>query len=511
MLKDSESTGQNAPLEPLSVTRTNNVESAATQQSKDILFRMMEVGYWLIIGFSLLTYGAVDTTAVAAVTIFTFLYLPVVVVGNRGIPDHIRGLFFVASLTLAAAVSWAHFQALPSYSSAFADLVWNQTGGLLADSIRRTVSLTPGDAPTGIMKLALPFAVFILTLLLFNNDHRASHGLRMLAFGGGALAIFAVLQFTIAPRSLLFGQKTFYVDSLTAPFVNRNTAATFYGVLLLILTALLLKCWRSLDVSRGRMLATAFDLQHSFMVRRTWLIAFLTLVVLAALLLTRSRAGVGSTAVAVSFFLVISTLADPRKRKTSETKALVKSWLVAALMLLIVVAVFGTFAGQAMLRAKESGLTDSRFCILPGIMRMLSETWPMGAGLTSFRDVFPAYRDPACGLGGVFDRAHNVYLEAILGLGAMGVAMIVITITALASVFVHGIRKRRRFRFAGILGLSVLLLVMLHSAIDFSLQIPGFAVWFASASGILAALCSLPPNRNMRRLRPIDFSVASAR
>lgn len=503
MLKDRQSAGPHAPLEPLSVKRTNNVESADTQQSKDFSFWMMEAGYWLIIGFSLLTYGAVDTTAVAAVTIFAFLYLPVVVVGNRGIPEHIRGLFFLATLTLAAGVSWAHFQALPSYSTAFADIVWGQTSGLLADDIQHTVSLTPGDAPMGIMKLALPFAVFILTLLLFNNDHRASHGLRMLAFGGGALAIFAVLQFTIAPRSLMFGQKTYYLDSLTVPFVNRNTAATFYGVLLLILTALLLKCWRSLDLSRGRVLATIFDLQHSPMVRRTWLIAFLTLVVLTALLLTRSRAGIGATAVAVSFFLVISALADPRKRKTAETKAglntWMKSWLAAALMLLIVVAVFGTFSGQAVLRAKEGGFTDPRFCILPGIMKMLSESWPMGAGLTSFRDVFPAYRDPACGLGGVFDRAHNVYLEAILGFGAMGLAMIVVTITALASVFVHGIRKRRRFRFAGILGLSVLLLVMLHSALDFSLQIPGFAVWFASASGILAALCSLPPNKMRRR------------
>ncbi|MBD8688164.1 MULTISPECIES: O-antigen ligase family protein [unclassified Rhizobium] len=503
MLKDRQSTGPSAPLEPLSLQRTKDVESAGTQQSKDLLFRVMEVGYWLIICFSLVTYGAVDTTAVAAVTIFAFLYLPVVVVGNRGIPEHIRGLFFLTTLTLATGVAWAHFQALPSYSSAFADLVWNQTGGLLTNDIQRTVSLTPGDAQTGIMKLALPFAVFILTLLLFNNDDRASHGLRMLAFGGGALAIFAVLQFTIAPRSLLFGQKAFYLDSLTAPFVNRNTAATFYGILLLILTALLLKCWRSLDLSRGRVLATIFDLQHSFMVRRTWLIAFLTLVVLTALLLTRSRAGIGAAAIAVSFFLVISALVDTRKRKTAETKAPLNTWmkrsLVAALMLLIVGAVFGTFSGQAVLRAKESGLTDSRFCILPGIMKMLSDTWPMGAGLTSFRDVFPAYRDPACGLGGVFDRAHNVYLEAIVGFGAMGLAMIVTTITVLASVFIHGIRKRRRFRFAGILGLSVLLLVMLHSALDFSLQIPGFAVWFASASGILAALSSLPPNKTRRR------------
>ena len=502
MLKDRQSTGSYAPLEPLSVKRTNDVESAGTQQSNDILFRIMDVGYWLIIGFSLLTYGAVDTTAVAAVTIFTFLYLPVVVVGNRGIPEHIRGLLFVAILSLATGVLWAHFQALPGYSSAFADLVWNQTSRFLADDIQHTVSLTPGDAPTGIMKLALPFAVFILTLLLFNNDHRASHGLRMLAFGGGALAIFAVLQFTIAPRSLLFGQKTFYLDSLTAPFVNRNTAATLYGVLLLILIALLLKCFRSLDLSRGRMLTTIFDLQHSSMVRRTWLIAFLTLVALTALVLTRSRAGVGAAAIAVSFFLFISALVDTSKRKTPETKAplnsWMKRWLVAALMLLVVGAVFGTFSGQAVLRAKESGLTDSRFCILPGIMKMLSDTWPMGAGLTSFRDVFPAYRDPTCGLGGVFDRSHNVYLEAIVGLGAMGLAMIVVTVAALASVFVNGIRKRRRFRFAGILGLSILLLVMLHSALDFSLQIPGFAVWFASACGMLGALCSMPPN-TMRR------------
>ena len=51
-------------------------------------------------------------------------------------------------------------------------------------------------------------------------------------------AVAAATPGVVAPDRLMFAAKTDYVGSLTAPFVNRNTAATFYGIGALVLAGL---------------------------------------------------------------------------------------------------------------------------------------------------------------------------------------------------------------------------------------------------------------------------------
>jgi O-antigen ligase len=113
----------------------------------------------------------------------------------------------------------------------------------------------------------------------------------------------------------------------------------------------------------------------------------------------------------------------------------------------------------------------------------------LGAGFGTFQDVFPVYRDSACaGVRGVWERAHNVFLEGWLGLGAPFLVALAIGYAVLIGVFVHGARKRRRLRFAPIIGLAALVLATLHSIVDFSLQIPGFMVYFAAATAAAATI-----------------------
>ena len=95
--------------------------------------------------------------------------------------------------------------------------------------------------------------------------------------------------------------------------------------------------------------------------------------------------------------------------------------------------------------------------------------------------VFPVYRDSDCaGIFGVWERAHNLFLEGFLGLGLPFVAALTIGYLILVGVFIRGIRIRRQFRFIPIMGLAVLILASLHSIVDFSLQIPGVGVYFAA-------------------------------
>lgn len=96
------------------------------------------------------------------------------------------------------------------------------------------ISVTPGDTRFAILPISLPFLTFMAALLLFPADRQAMRVWEIIAVAGGLLAIFAVAQTVLFPEMLMFSRKEAYLGSLTAPFVNRNTAATFYGVIALI-------------------------------------------------------------------------------------------------------------------------------------------------------------------------------------------------------------------------------------------------------------------------------------
>ncbi|TCR65048.1 hypothetical protein [Rhizobium sp. BK376] len=73
-------------------------------------------------------------------------------------------------------------------------------------------------------------------------------------------------------------------------------------------------------------------------------------------------------------------------------------WAIASIVIL---AVFLVLGGQVLLRAQVRGSDDGRFCILPGIFRALSDHYLVGTGFGTFQWIFPAYRDPGCGIWGV--------------------------------------------------------------------------------------------------------------
>jgi len=60
--------------------------------------------------------------------------------------------------------------------------------------------------------------------------------------------------------------------------------------------------------------------------------------------------------------------------------------------------------------------------------------------------------------------------------------------------------RRRRDRYVPIIGASVAILGLLHSSIDFSLQIPGYGVFFAAITGCGLAQC-LPSSMRKKRWR----------
>ncbi len=85
-----------------------------------------------------------------------------------------------------------------------------------------------------LVPICLPFVLFAACYLVFDSDSSAT-----MLFAAGLVigvigAVIAILQFEIAPDQLLLAPKRYYLDSLTAFFVNRNTGATYLAMQMIV-------------------------------------------------------------------------------------------------------------------------------------------------------------------------------------------------------------------------------------------------------------------------------------
>ncbi|HEY1942350.1 MAG TPA: O-antigen ligase family protein [Roseiarcus sp.] len=407
----------------------------------------------------------------------------------------IRVVRALAILLAAVLLGYAAFQTLPIPGAAVANGAWRSVTENIGTA-QATISVAPGMTLDALPSLALPFLAFVGALVFFQGDHEALRLWRALAYFGAGYAVFGILQELFFPGQLLFETKRAYVGSLTATFVNRNTAGAFFGLAFLLNLGLGLRELRNVRLRSLVKKAAGLDIRWPGRHAQVLLHAFTALDCAVALFLTQSRGAVGATFVAA--FVAVALIATRPMTRDQPVDGLDKWPRRAAAIgaLLVVASLFALLAGRSAYRMQEGGVDDGRWCAFTSILQAIRDNWLWGAGFGAFQDVFPVYRDFACaGIFGVWERAHNLFLEGWLGLGVLFLAVLAVGYVTLAGVFVHGVRVRHKLRFAPIFGLAALVLATLHSIVDFSLQIPGFAVYFAA---VMAAATTLSLGRARR-------------
>ena len=476
------------------------------------------VAFWAIFLLALLNRGAteIESRVVVTIAIYVLLVPSILLFGP---PQGGSGkALAAASFLLGALIVQALLQTSSLPGIAPPNPAW-ATAAMFTQAVpAATISLTPADDQLGLLSAALPFGVFMAGLVIFDSDERAAKGLRWFAIAGGWLALWSILQFLLFPEMLGFIQKRFYLGSLTGLFVNRNTAATFFGLILLTLVALLHKRlvapdWRMIRALVANRLTVPDEQKR--LIRKAAFIGVLTTFCFLALMLTGSRAGIMSSFAAVLLLILLTVFNAPLRtgRKAAASRRKRRGFKRrAALMLAIAIALFSLFASRVALRMETRVEDDMRFCYMPGIMRAIADNWPWGSGLASFAENYAPYHAAQCGVDAVVTHAHNVYAEGLLTLGIAFPFYAAFFVLAQLVIFIRGARRRKSYRYASHLGLAGLLLVMLHSTLDFSLQVPGFAMAYAAFLAPIVTLCLRPPGveRDERRRRQSSADPAMA-
>jgi O-antigen ligase len=339
--------------------------------------------------------------------------------------------------------------------------IWKETAELLQTPIEPSVSIARNQPLFAIGAPLAALLSFLSGLLVGANRSRARQLLNVIAWSGVAYAIYGVAFALVDPATWILRVSPI---PLTSTFLNRNTAAVYFGACSIIW--LLLVC-EQIRNERGNREMTRINHPQLWLAQLVLLLTMMVICLLATFM-TGSRAGVslsllGFVVAAVGFFF-----RDLVGRR--GVFIAVGAGCGLALLTLYVL------AGNVIARFYQLGLVDhTRLSLFRATLRMIADHPWFGSGLGTFNFVFPAYRSDDISMWGIYD-AHSTLLELAAEAGLPLASMVVVGWMIVVGVLAHGIRTRRRDRIIPVAALAVGLVAAFHSPVDFSLNVPAFAI-----------------------------------
>ncbi len=339
--------------------------------------------------------------------------------------------------------------------------IWAQAAGVLGEPLPARSSATAAQ-PWLALGTAILVTLTFMRALLRPGGWWAGLLRRTVGSMVVAVALFSMLAFLAAPDWCFGGPRKFHRNSLTGTFMNRNTAASLFGVGLLIWTLRTCADWRlTLAGHQPTPVATPPVAASA---------AMLCLVALAA-----NR---------------IAGREPARPRRNSRCGAALRRPRPPA------ACPHAACTHRSRWGHRRAGDLERSGChtpvpdrldrsaaplgLPPTLALALDHPW-LGIGLGNFEIVFPSVRPADIGSAGIWTKAHNTPLEILVEIGFPAALTLFAFFGIMLAVLARrAVRERSR---PAIIAFAAAAFAVLHGLVDFSLQIPGMAVVFAALVG----------------------------
>ncbi len=374
---------------------------------------------------------------------------------------------------------WAFIQALPVIPLPLADWVWRGAGSQLG-GWSGAVSIAPWRTLTEAMKLTSYGLAFLLVVMFSSQGHRAQFLFNALIVICGSYAAYSLVMAGLRlPQLELFYAGHRHSHTLAAPFVNRNSFATYAAMGALCAGSRLVERARTHIISWSGPRAYILTLiQYLFGRGAVWLSC--SLLCVGALLGTASRAGNAAFVVGavVAAFLARTLKAGDKGKQRAR-------WIgigLGASFLALVLIDGGQLADRLNDFSTASLRAGARLQLWTAALAMIHDRPLAGFGLGSFVEAFPIYDVHMMPF--IMNKAHNDYLELAAGWGLPAAALWWTALGLLLWRCLRGVYERRRRRLYPLVALAAAAAVGFHAIFDFSLQMPAIALTFATILGI---------------------------
>lgn len=444
---------------------------------------------WLLLGTiagAPLLFGSNEPTFVAWWCIV--LGAALVLAPARGLTPPQIALLGLGGLVISAYALVLHEQLslYPWLSISKPDPLWKQAAATLGAPLAAVAAIARGLPYFELGRPLLAMLALLCGFLIGTDRENARLVLKVIAWSGLIYAIYGIAAHILDPTHLLWRDKHAYMSVPTATFINANTAAVYFGSCAIVWLCLLAERMR-LHLPRGEIRWRKVPGQVFTDTPRVITVYFSALfVTLAAMFMTNSRAGV-----VLSLFALVVAFTLYFRRDLPRRTGLVTAAVGATGLALLLLQFMGGGVGG---RFDTQGALDlARLKTYSAVLKLIAEHPWLGTGQGTFAWAYPAYRSSEVSMWGVWDIAHNSLLEIAADMGLPIAILVVIAWIVVFAVLVHGVKVRRHDLIVPVAALSVALLAILHSLVDFSLQIPGYAVVALALIGVGLAQSSRAP------------------
>ncbi|MBS1126591.1 MAG: rane protein of unknown function [Nitrospirae bacterium] len=421
----------------------------------------------VILMFSVLLFGSVELWSATAVqlSIFTIGLIWMLRGEYRkyDIPGTVRLLF----ITLAIFIIYGILQAVPLPTAVVKVISPHsfeiQSFYSVSSGNTMTLSLNRYRTIYETIKGAAFLIVFALSATSLNERDTLRDTLRTFTVFGFSLAVFALVQKATSSNSLYWFRELTLGGAPFGPFVNRNHFAGLIGML----------------IPLGLGLAITQREKE-----KKLLFGFMTVIMAVSLFFSLSRGGTISFFTGVALFMVLMFQYDKGSRKL---------WMIGFFVTVVLCYVIYLGIDPLIERFYKTDISsEERIVVWSATWTAVRDFWLTGSGLGSFINIFPLYSPPSV-QGGVYDYAHNDYLEFFLETGLVGTIFLVVFLALLLfTVLKNPLRSR-----IGVLRAAALtsaFTMMVHSIFDFNLHILSNMLMFACILGMIAGMSIMKDN-----------------
>ena len=335
-----------------------------------------------------------------------------------------------------------------------------------------TISVDPFLSRQAAVTL-LAVAVFVsCALVALDSVSRIERAAAILFWFGFALSVFAIIQNFTGTRSIYWIRES-PVETLFGPFVNKNHFAGLIEILL--------------PLGLGPMLTGAVPRERRLMM------IFAGTVLLGAVALSRSRGGL--LVVVVQVGILVALMIASRRSSAADHRRAPALAAVVAVVLVAGAAIAWLGAGTisesmtALPAEMVSETETSRLEIWKATVSLISAHPVTGSGIGTYGTAILPYWSSTEYSTLLY--AHNDYLQVLADAGVVG-ALLAILLVGVVGVAIArsihitdpGLRGVALGAGVGCIGL------LMHSVVDFNLQIPSNAIAFMFAAVVLVRASS---------------------
>lgn len=387
---------------------------------------------------------------------------------------------WIPAMLVVVVLLWVWVQMLPGVPGLTPHPVWSMANDILRRPLPSSISIDPWRTHLELLKLTSEVAAFWLALCFASNSATARFLLQSAVVITSVYAFYGIVLTVLdtSQASLVYGipLPPLYISG---PFMLHNSFATFCGMGLVAAMGSLFTAGDAQIVSdRGpRRLALSVI---QFVFGRGALHLLSCVLLSGALIASASRAGFASTLVGLA---VVATVAVIRSRRGKTRRWAFVGMAAAVAPFALFIVGSGDELVERLTELIDAGNADVvRLALWSASLHMIDVFPWTGLGLGTFEDAYPMFATSV--LQFVMDKAHSDYLELIMGIGIPAAVAWWAALLLLVGRCLRGSLTRRRNVLFPLTAFGASVLVGVHSAVDFSLQIPADALLYAMLLGI---------------------------